>query len=219
MEKVEGAVKKLNLPVAVSKQKIELTWPCVIGIPVADDSGRMSWQFFAIYVIIFIIAWAAKNIADYVNHYYMRWVGAKVVNDLRSNVFESLLGQSLKFYGKMDVGHLISRCTNDTAAIENSVANTIADATRCPVEIMACVAAIIIASMEYKDYGLLVILFVGMPLCILPLIILGRMIRKTYKRRLPKSRKSLPECMKFLLESSWLKPTIPKKKNLSFSGR
>ena len=181
LEKVEGAVKKLNLPVAVSKQKIELTWPCVIGIPVADDSGRMSWQFFAIYVIIFIIAWAAKNIADYVNHYYMRWVGAKVVNDLRSNVFESLLGQSLKFYGKMDVGHLISRCTNDTAAIENSVANTIADATRCPVEIMACVAAIIIASMEYKNYGLLVILFVGMPLCVLPLIILGRMIRKTYK--------------------------------------
>lgn len=181
LDKAEKFVKKLSLPIAITRQKIELTWPCTISMPVADDSGRMSWQFFAIYVIAFIIAWAAKNIADYVNHYYMRWVGAKVVNDLRAKVFESLLGQSLKFYGKMDVGHLISRCTNDTAAIESSVANTIADATRCPVEILACAAAIIIASIEYKNYGLLIILFVGMPLCVLPLIILGRMIRKTYK--------------------------------------
>ncbi len=181
LNKVQEITAWLHLPVSVTKNEISLTWPVTIGMPVTDDTGRMSWQFFSIYVVLFIFGWTMKNLADYINHYYMRWVGSKVVTDMRNEIFKNLLGQSLKFYGKMDVGHLISRCTNDTAAIESSVSNVIADATRCPLEILACAAAIIIASVQYQNYGLLIILFVGMPLCVLPVIILGRMIRKIYK--------------------------------------
>ncbi|OGV48930.1 MAG: hypothetical protein A2017_00880 [Lentisphaerae bacterium GWF2_44_16] len=179
VNKIRTYAEKLNLPVTVEGKNISF-WK--VKIPFQDDNGLMSWQFFSIYVFAFVIAWTLKNIATYVNHYYTRWVGARVIADLRNEVFSSLMGQSLKFYGKMDVGQLISRCTNDTASIESAIANTIADATRCPIEILACVAAIIIASVQSKNYALPIILFFGLPLCVLPIIILGRRIRKIYKK-------------------------------------
>ena len=154
----------------------------LLSFPAETETGKMTWQFFSVFCIGFILLWILKNIATYVNHYCMRWVGIRVVTDLRDEIFRKLMDQSLRFYGKTDVGQLISRCTNDTAAIESSVANVIADATRCPIEILACAAAIIYASLQHGSWELPLILFVGMPLCIVPVAILGRKIRKVYKK-------------------------------------
>ncbi len=143
LQKLQKYSKKLGLPIKVKgKREIVITWPVEFAIPVCTSTGKMAWQFFAIYVVAFVLGWTIKNIATYINRYYTRWVGAKVIADLRNEAFDKLLGQSLKYYGKMDVGHLISRCTSDTSAIETSVANVIADATRCPIEILSCIAAI-----------------------------------------------------------------------------
>ena len=120
----------------------------LLKFPAENENGKMTWQFFTIFCVGFVLLWCLKNIATYVNHYLTRWVGTRVVADLRSEIFSKLLNQSLRFYGKTDVGQLISRCTNDTAAIESSVANVIADATRCPIEILACAAAIVYASVQ-----------------------------------------------------------------------
>ena len=35
-----------------------------------------------------------------------------MVADLREEIFKKLINQSMRFFGNMDVGHLISRCTN-----------------------------------------------------------------------------------------------------------
>lgn len=182
LKKLERYKDRFGLPLDIGKRSVTLTWPVRATLPLVDEGGRMSWQFFSLFVFGFILTWTLKNLGTYVNHYYTRWVGARVIADLRNEVFNKLLGQSMKFYGKMDIGHLISRCTNDTSAIETSVANTIADLTRCPVEILACVSAIIVLSWQFQNYMLLVILGIGMPLVVLPIVILGRKIRKIYKR-------------------------------------
>ncbi len=170
------------LPVDYYSNAIHVSKPIKFSIQVEDANGRTHWQFFSIFVFGFVFMWLIKNLATYANRYFTRWVGTRVVADLRNEVFESLLGQSLKFYGDIDVGHLISRCTNDTSAIESAVANTIADATRCPLEILACASVIVYFSAESGDYSLPIILFVGLPAAILPLIILGRRIRRVYRR-------------------------------------
>ncbi|QSH41857.1 ABC transporter ATP-binding protein [Lentisphaerota bacterium ZTH] len=182
MDKLEHYAQKLHLPISVeNKRKVNISWPVNYTFSVIDSAGRMAWQFFLIYVIAFVIGWTIKNLMTYINRYFTRWVGAKVIADLRDEIFKNLVGQSLKFYGKMDVGHLISRCTNDTSAIETSVANIVADATRCPIEILSCVAAIVIFSMKLHNYSLLLVLLVGTPIVILPVAFLGRRIRKIYK--------------------------------------
>jgi len=185
LDKLEKFAQKLSLPIKVKgKREIIITWPIEFAIPVCTANGRMAWQFFMIYVVAFVLGWTVKNLATYANRYYTRWVGAKVIADLRNEAFNKLLGQSLKYYGKMDVGHLISRCTNDTSTIETSVANVIADATRCPIEILSCVAAIFVLSMQSSNYVLILILLLGTPLIAMPVAILGRKIRQIYKSSL-----------------------------------
>ena len=172
----------VNLPVAYDNRTLTWDYLLKINIVAEDEHGKMHWQFFSIFVFAFIFLWGIKNFATYINRYCTRWVGTKVVTDLRNEIFKKLTGQSLKFYGKIDVGQLISRCTNDTAAIESAVANTIADATRCPLEILACASAIIYFSVQSNNFALPVILFLGLPLAVLPLIIIGRRIRKIYRK-------------------------------------
>ncbi len=185
LRKIRKYAKKFGLPIKVKgKREVTITWPVEFTIPVSTASGRMAWQFFAIYVVAFVLGWTIKNLATYANRYYTRWVGAKVVTDLRNEAFDKLLGQSLKYYGKMDVGHLISRSTNDTSAIETAVANVIADATRCPIEILSCIAAIFVLSMQSGNYVLILLLMIGTPLIVLPVVILGRKIRHIYKAAL-----------------------------------
>ena len=172
----------IDLPITYKNKTVTWDYLFKINIITEDNEGKMHWQFFSLFVFAFIFLWGIKNFATYINRYCTRWVGTKVVADLRNEVFQKLTGQSLKFYGKIDVGQLISRCTNDTAAIESAVANTIADATRCPLEILACATAIVYFSVRNGNYALPVILFLGLPLAVLPLIIIGRRIRKIYRK-------------------------------------
>ncbi len=181
IKQAQDTIDSYSLPASVSGTNVIVDWPVEFSIPLCEEDGRVSWQLFALYAVGFVIAWSFKNLATYINRFYTRWVGARVVADLRNEVFEKLLNQSLGFYGQMDVGHLISRCSNDTAAIESSISNVIADLTRCPVEILACAAAIVIASVQNNNFALPLLLFIGMPLVVLPVILLSRHIRKAYK--------------------------------------
>ena len=182
LRRIKKYAKKYNLPIKVSGTTLTWTKWKEISLPVVKPDYTLSWQLFAVYVLLFVFGWTLKNLATYVNRYCTRWVGARVIADLRNEVFRKLAGQSVTFYGREDIGQLISRCTNDTSAVESSVANTIADATRCPIEILACAAAMIYAGMEFDKPELLLIMAVGIPLCILPIAILGKMIRKVYRR-------------------------------------
>lgn len=182
MNKLRDYSERYHLPIRVEKRLVRLSWPCEFTFPIVNETGKMTWQFFSIYVVLFILVWTLKNLATYLNHYFTRWVGARVIADMRTKIYEKLIMQSMSFFGKQDIGQLISRCTNDTSAIEDSVSNTIADATRCPLEILACAAAIICASIQQNNLNTTLLLFVGMPTCILPVILIAKRIRATYKK-------------------------------------
>ena len=93
LRKMQKIVETLHLPVLVGNRTITLTWPKEIKFNVLNPYGRIAWQFFAIYVVIFLAFWILKNLAYYLNHYYTRWVGARVVADMRTAIFSKLLNQ------------------------------------------------------------------------------------------------------------------------------
>jgi len=181
LAKLRTYAERFHLPLEVGKTELVVTWPRRTVMPIFQKDGTLGWQVFALYAFFFVLVWTLKNLASYINHYCMRWVGTRVVADMRNEVFTSLTRQSLAFYGRMDIGHLISRCTNDTSAIESAVADSISDLTRCPVEIAACATAIILISLEYNNYLLLFILLVGTPALVLPIMIISRKIRRVYR--------------------------------------
>ena len=181
LERLREYKKTFHLPIEVGKRSVIIQWPAEFEFPIVDDFGRMTWQFFMVYAVLFVFAWILKNVATYINHYNMRWVSVRVIADMRNLLYERLLSQSMKFFGHQDVGHLISRCTNDTAMIENSISDVIADVTRCPLEILACLCALIMVSVQHHMFSMLIVIVVGMPVCVVPVMVLGRKIRRIYR--------------------------------------
>ena len=108
LDRLRTCQEVLHLPIEVGKRSVIVQWPAEFEFPIVDDFGRMTWQFFMVYAVLFILAWILKNMATFINHYNMRWVSVRVIADMRNLLYERVLSQSMKFFGHQDVGHLIS---------------------------------------------------------------------------------------------------------------
>ena len=182
INQTRDVIRRFHLPCAIEGRTLRIYWPVKKRFDIVTPDGRVAWQLFAIYTTAFVLMWFLRSLGVYLNGYCTRYVGIRAVADMRSAIFKKLSEQSMRFYGDMDVGHLISRCTNDTSALEYSVSHSIEDLTNAPLQIIGCLAAIIIACRQSGNFTLVVLLLVGVPLLILPIQILGRIIRKYYKR-------------------------------------
>ncbi|MEA2013597.1 MAG: ABC transporter ATP-binding protein [Verrucomicrobiota bacterium] len=154
------------------------------NLPTTKKNGTMTWQFMLLTVIGVPFFFLLRTFFMYINNYFMRWIGGRVIADLRNDLFNSLQAQSLKFYGKCDIGHLVSRNVSDTATIERMVSRTIADITRAPIELSAAIIFVFYSSAENNLYSISLTMFIGLPLCVLPVIIVGRKIKKYTRRAL-----------------------------------
>ncbi|MDI6774363.1 MAG: ABC transporter ATP-binding protein [Verrucomicrobiota bacterium] len=162
-EKKTGAVENI-----VEKLDIRMT----------EADGRMTWQFMLITLWAMPVVVAFRALMNYLNNYYMRWIGMRVVRDIRDELFLNLEEQSLAFFGKSDVGQLISKCTNDTGIVEQAVSNTVAEVIRSPVEIGAALFFVAWFSVRQEMFGLVVLVSLVFPLCVIPIIVMGRYVRR-----------------------------------------
>jgi len=153
-------------------------------LPLTRDDGAVTWQFTLVASFGILVLALIRGAGLFLNHYHLRWVGCRVVMDLRNALFSTLQRQSLKFYGQSDVGELISRCTYDTSLIEAAIAGTVADICRAPVEIFAVACFIALMALEHRLAGLTAVLFLVFPLCICPIVVLGRYVKRHARRAL-----------------------------------
>ena len=182
LHQANDVIERFHLPCAIEGTVFRIDWPVKKSFNIVLKDGRIAWQLFAVYIISFVMMWVLRTVGMYLNGYCTRYVGIRVVADMRSAIFKKLVSQSLRFYGDMDVGHLISRCTNDTSALEYSVSHSIEDLTNAPLQVLGCVAAIIVACKQYDSYALVALLGLGLGLVIIPIQVVSRIIRKYYKR-------------------------------------
>ncbi len=148
------------------------------NIQLEKADGSITWQFMLLSMIGLPVCIFLKTVFTYVNRYCMRWVGAKVVVDLRTAIFSNLQRQSLRFYGKSDTGNLISRCFADTGTVEHAISASIADLSRAPIEVFASIAFVIYFAVQKELLGLAALMFVVVPFCFIPIVIFGGKIKK-----------------------------------------
>ncbi len=159
-------------------------WADRFGIPLSKDDGRMTWQFLLMAFILAPVVIGLRLASLYCNLYSLRWVGSRVVCDLREKMFETLQGQSLKYHGSVDVGHLISRCTADIGVVDGTAFSTISSFSRAPFEIAGSLLFVILFAHEHHLFGMLALLIIGYPLCLVPMVLLGRLVRSWTSRSL-----------------------------------
>ena len=182
LNQAKEVIARFRLPCSVEGTVFHIEWPVKKSFNIVSSDGRIAWQLFAVYMISFVLMWFLRSLGMFLNGYCTRYVGIHVVADMRNAIFSKLVNQSLRFYGDMDVGQLISRCTYDTSALEYSVAHSIEDLTNAPLQVLGCAAALVVACRESDSLVLIITLLTGMTLVLLPLQIMSRFIRKYYRR-------------------------------------
>ncbi len=114
-----------------------------------------------------------KGISVYGNCYMMQWVGIRAVMDLRNRLFAHLLNHSASFLSKENTGSLISRISLDTATINNAITQAIPTLVRDPLTIIALATYLL-----WNYFSLTLISLIVFPVCVIPIIIYARKIRK-----------------------------------------
>lgn len=126
--------------------------------------------------LILIGVFSLKGIGQYVQTYYMSYMGLNVVKTLRNNLVKHLSYQDMSFFQTMHTGEILSRITNDITRIQVTVTSIIPYLMRESLTIVALTAYVIYMSPKLAFYFLII-----MPLAIYPLSRLAKKMKKYSK--------------------------------------
>lgn len=127
-------------------------------------------------LIIFPLLFAFRGYIGYLSSYFMGWVSERVVNDLRHEVFRKLSSLSLDFFNRSRVGDLLTHVHGDTHALQRTLNLGVSDLVKEPITILSTFVLLL-----WIDWQLTIFVFVFLPLCLVPMIVLGRKARRASK--------------------------------------
>ncbi|MGI8603515.1 MAG: ABC transporter ATP-binding protein [Verrucomicrobiales bacterium] len=115
-----------------------------------------------------------RGILGYLNAYCMQWVSIKTLDDIRQDVFSNVLAQSQEFFNKQKVGDLIQTVFNQTRMAQMALTQIASDVVKQPVAILAALTAMLLT-----DWRFTLLSFTFFPLCVIPVLIIGKRIRQS----------------------------------------
>jgi len=123
--------------------------------------------------LVALIVFAAKGIASYGEAVLMSFVGHRIVAQLQQRLFDSLIGADLAFFNRTSPGDLVARFINDINLLRNAVSNTLVGFGKDSLTALALMVV-----MFYEDWPLALIAFFSFPAAVLPIVRVGRRMRK-----------------------------------------
>ena len=145
--------------------------------PVLDDIfiDKNESLILIIPLAILLIA-VVKGISSYIQSVLMSFVGYRLVADLQSDMFSSLIKCDIAFFSKTNSGTLISRFLADVGALSRGVHNVIINIIKDFFTLF-----FLIGVLFYHDWKLASISLLIFPLAIYPISRIGKRLRKISK--------------------------------------
>jgi len=116
----------------------------------------------------------ARGLCGYLNAYCMLWCSLRVLSDIRVKLYRKLMGQSIDYFNQSKGGEIMQTVFNQTRLAQQTLTTASSDIIKQPIAIVSAVAAIF-----YIDWKFALCALVLFPLCILPVILAGRKVRKS----------------------------------------
>ena len=157
-------------------------WAARCGIRLQDEQGGMGGALTLIVCIIVPLVAFVRLGLMYLNHYCLSWSGAHAVADLRQELLEHVQRQNLQFFGRVDMGQLLMRIVSDPHTIQTIMTTILTEVALAPFEIIVAVAYIIWFAITNQMLPTLCLIFVGFPLFVLPIQMIGRKVKKWSKK-------------------------------------
>ena len=135
----------------------------------SEDNTALLDQYFGAALAIA----AALAVGTGLRYYLVTRLGERVVADMRKAVFDRVITLSPAFYERIMTGEILSRITTDTTVIQSVIGSSVSVALRNVLLLFGGMGLMLYTSAKLTGLVLLIV-----PAVIIPIIVLGRRLRK-----------------------------------------
>lgn len=122
-----------------------------------------------------LVGWAFLfGVGHVLSTYFLKWVGMRVVTDLREALFSHLQDLSVSFFSRTRSGDLIARTVADTHALQEAVAPVLKDMVQQPIMLVVLSGYVL-----YQDWRMALGGLLLLPVCVVPVLIFGRHVKRS----------------------------------------
>jgi ATP-binding cassette, subfamily B, bacterial len=125
------------------------------------------------YFAAFLFAAVVFGVFAALRFYVVTWLGERVVADLRDAVYRRVIRLDPTFFEVTRTGEVLSRLTTDTTLVQSIAGVGLSIALRSSINLTGAIVLMLITSPKLTAFML-----VTMPVVIVPLITLGRRVRR-----------------------------------------
>lgn len=145
-------------------------------VPALQQTAHAGMLGVLVACIVVPLAMLLRSSLSYLNSYCMAWVSFRMLRDLRRALFAHLLHQSMDFFNRSKSGKLISRVSNDVRVAQASFITVASNVFKDPFSLFTGIIVLLLI-----DWRFCVVTLVLFPICLVPIIIFGRKVRKAGK--------------------------------------
>ena len=145
------------------------------GLQVLIDEGFGSGdsaKLTAAVTLLVAIA-AAMAVGTFVRFYLVSWLGERVSADLRKAVFDNIVHLHPGFFELNRSGEIMSRLTTDTTLLQTIIGSSFSMALRSSLTLVGALVMMFITNLKLS-----LIIALGVPLILLPILVFGRRVRR-----------------------------------------
>jgi ATP-binding cassette, subfamily B, bacterial MsbA len=122
-----------------------------------------------------------RAIAGYTNSYLIQYVGHRVLDEIRIELFVKLQTLPLSFYKKNKSGDLMARLMSDTTLLKQVVANTSSDLIKQPATLLTAIIFLIYKAFTNDSFFIAMIAMLTVPLCVFVIRSAGKKLARRSK--------------------------------------
>jgi len=133
-------------------------------------------QIATLYIALLVLSFCM----EFLQTYFMQWVGQKAMFDLRSQIFAHMQRLHIGFFDRNPVGRLVTRITTDVDAVNEMFTSGVVSI----VEDVFVLAGIVVVMLKMANpqWWLALLVFDVLPLIFWATMIFRRKVRESYRR-------------------------------------
>lgn len=166
----DGTITKQDAAVYMAQKKG--------GNPLGWIMHRIASHFdieekFSLVIQILVVVALFKAVTLFISRYATQLLAIRITRDLRQQFFEHIQSLPMSFYQEHNLGSLSSRAVGDAGQIAMSINSCLTNYLQTPFTMIST-----LLTCFYLSWKLSMVIFLGLPLVILPAVLLTRRVKR-----------------------------------------
>ncbi len=124
-------------------------------------------------IILLLSIAAAMAVGTFLRFYLVSWLGERVSADIRKAVFDNIVRLHPGYFESNRSGEIMSRLTTDTTLLQTIIGSSFSMALRSSLTLVGALVMMLVTNLKLS-----LIIAVGVPLVLLPILVFGRRVRR-----------------------------------------